>query len=79
MGNKREKISIRITPNQSLVLAEMSQALGTTYSMLIRTIVGDWITKNEDYIYRIIDKKKVQNAANQQTGEEEEKGIFDQE
>ena len=79
MGNQREKISIRITPNQSLVLAEMSQALGTTYSMLIRTIVGDWITKNEDYIYRIIDKKKVQNAANQQVGEEEEKGIFGQE
>ena len=58
MGKRSDKISIRITPNQSLVLAEMSQALGTTYSMLIRTILGDWITKNEDYIDRIIEKKR---------------------
>lgn len=63
MGNKGTKISIRITPNQSLVLAEMSQALDTTYSMLIRTILGDWIAKNEDYIERIIEKKKTDNAA----------------
>lgn len=72
MSGKREKISIRITPHQSLVLQEMSQALSTTYSMLIRTIIGDWLTKNEDYIYRIIDKKKIENAKHQQTGEEEE-------
>ena len=62
MGKRSDKISIRITPNQSLVLAEMSQALGTTYSMLIRTILGDWITKNEDYIDRIIEKKKKEDG-----------------
>lgn len=66
MGKRSDKISIRITPNQSLVLAEMSQALGTTYSMLIRTILGDWITKNEDYIDRIIEKKRNEDATNQQ-------------
>lgn len=66
MGKRSDKISIRITPNQSLVLAEMSQALGTTYSMLIRTILGDWITKNEDYIDRIIEKKRNEDADNQQ-------------
>ncbi|MEE3491166.1 MAG: hypothetical protein VZR10_09870 [Methanobrevibacter sp.] len=66
MGKRSDKISIRITPNQSLVLAEMSQALGTTYSMLIRTILGDWITKNEDYIDRIIEKKRNEDANNQQ-------------
>jgi len=70
MGSKSDKISIRITPNQSLVLAEMSQALGVSYSMLIRTILGDWITKNEEYLEKIIDKKSIQNATNQQTGEE---------
>lgn len=64
MSGKREKISIRITPNQSLVLQEMSQALNTTYSMLVRTIIGDWITKNEEYIYKIIDKKIDNNADN---------------
>ncbi len=62
MGKRSDKISIRITPNQSLVLAEMSQALGTTYSMLIRTILGDWITKNEDYIDRIIEKKRKEDG-----------------
>lgn len=62
MGNKGTKISIRITPNQSLVLAEMAQALDTTYSMLIRTILGDWIAKNEDYIERIIERKKEGHA-----------------
>ena len=71
---KREKISIRITPNQSLVLAEMSEALGCSYSMMIRTIVGDWIAKNEEYIYRIIDKNKIQNATDKQAGEETETG-----
>lgn len=70
MGSKSDKISIRITPNQSLVLAEMSQALGVSYSMLIRTILGDWITKNEEYLEKIIDKKSLENATNQQTGEE---------
>ena len=70
--NKGCKISIRITPYQEQVLQEMSQTLGTSYSMLIRTILGDWLTKNEEYIYRIIDKKKIENADYQQTGEEEE-------
>lgn len=72
MSGKREKISIRITPHQSLVLQEMCQTLGTSYSMLIRVIVGDWLTQHENYIYKIIDKKKIEDAKNQQTGEEEE-------
>jgi predicted DNA-binding protein len=67
MGGKKERISIRITPNQELVLKEMSEALNTSISMMIRTILGDWITKNEDYIYRIIDRHK-----NEGDGEKEE-------
>ena len=62
--NRTSKISIRITPNQSLVLEEMSQALNTTYSMLIRTILGDWIATNEEYIDRIIEKKRNEDATN---------------
>lgn len=71
MGKRSDKISIRITPNQALVLAEMSQALDTTYSMLIRTILGDWIAKNEDYIERIIERKNLKNANNTENREEE--------
>ena len=62
MSNKKDRVSIRITPNQSLVLQEMSDALNTSTSMLIRVIIGDWISKNEDYIYKIIDKKRLENA-----------------
>lgn len=76
MSGKREKISIRITPHQSLVLQEMCQAFGTSYSMLIRTIIGDWLTHNEEYIYHLIDNKKGENnyAYYQQDFEEEETG-----
>lgn len=70
MGKRSDKISIRITPNQALVLSEMSQALDTTYSMLIRTIIGDWIAKNEEYIDNLIERKR--NADNQQTTKKEE-------
>lgn len=79
MSGKREKISIRITPHQSLVLAEMSQALNTTYSMLVRCIIGDWLTKNEEYLYKLIDKKIIENkqreyAQNKEIGKETETG-----
>jgi hypothetical protein len=58
MGEKKSRITVRITPNQELVLGEMSEALGTSISMLIRTIIGSWLATNEEHIYRIIDKKK---------------------
>ena len=71
MSGKKDRISIRITPNQSLVLQEMSTVLDTSVSMLIRTILGDWITKNEDYIYRIIDRKKFGYALDTEVREKE--------
>lgn len=64
MGNRSCKVSLRLTPFQEQVLHEMSIALDTSYSMLIRTIIGDWLSKNEDYINRIIDRKK-EHAQNQ--------------
>ena len=73
-NNKKDRVSIRITPNQTLVLQEMSEAMGTSISMMIRTILGDWITKNEDYIYAIIDRKKIEGDANYQ----HEENIFDE-
>lgn len=65
-------MSVRITPNQSLVLNEMCEALGTSYSMLIRTIIGDWLTTNEEYLYRIIDKKKYGYALGEENRKKEE-------
>lgn len=66
MGNKNCKISIRLTAWQEQVLHEMCEALGVSYSLLVRTIIGDWLGRNEEYIYRIIDKNKINNATNQQ-------------
>lgn len=75
MGNK-PRISIRLTPNQELVLKEMSEVLDTSISMMIRTILGDWITKNEDTIYRIIDRHKIESDANYSKTTEETEDIF---
>jgi hypothetical protein len=73
----KERITLRITGNQELVLKELSETLDVSISMLIRTIIGDWLTKNEDYIYRIIDKKKYGDALYQQVREKED--IFGEE
>ena len=78
MNNKKDRVSIRITPNQTLVLKEMSEALGTSTSMMIRVILGDWIAKNEEYIYKIIDRKKIESDANYKYLEAEE-DIFGEE
>lgn len=75
MGSK-PRISIRLTPNQELVLKEMSDALGVSISMLIRTIVGSWLTTNEDAVYRLIDKKKLESNANYKPITEETEDIF---
>ena len=42
----------------------MSDTLDVSISMLVRTIVGSWITTNEDAIYRLIDKKKLEQDPN---------------
>jgi len=77
MGNKTNRLTLRITPWQAQVLEEMSQAMEVSYALLIRAIIGDWLTKNEEYIYRIIEKKVKDHASNQQTTEEED--IFGEE
>ena len=76
MGINKPRISVRLTPNQELVLREMSSALDTSISMMIRTIVGDWITKNEEQIYRIIDKKKIESDAIYKHTSEKTEDIF---
>lgn len=73
----KPRISIRLTPNQELVLREMSETLDTSISMLIRTIVGDWLYQNEERIYEIIDKKKYGYALDKQNREKE--NIFGEE
>ena len=76
-GSNKPRISVRLTANQELVLREMSDTLDTSISMLIRTIVGDWLGQNEDAIYRIIDKKKYGYALDTENRKKED--IFSEE
>jgi len=59
MSNKKQerRFSLRLQPNQELVIEEAAKALNTPKSVLIRAIIGDWLKKNEDCIYRLIDNK----------------------
>ena len=50
---RKERITIRLTPNQMQCLKELTQSLGTSYSLLVRTIIQDFITRNEDTLERI--------------------------
>lgn len=79
MGNcKKERVSVRITGNQELVLNEMCEALGTSYSMLIRTIIGSWIAENEGRIYKLIDRKRLEKDPDYKVQEEYNNNIFDE-
>lgn len=77
MGNK-PRISIRLTNNQELVLKELSETLGVSISMLIRTITGSWLKQNEDAVYRLIDKKKLEKDPNYVVPEENNFNIFEE-
>lgn len=75
--NRKERISVRLTPYQNQVLTELSTALDTSVSMLVRTIVGDFISRNEERLENIIEQKARGNADNKQISAEEE--IFGEE
>lgn len=52
-----QKVTIRLTPEQVQVLTELRDTLGCSFSLMIRTIVGDFLTRNEQRIENIIDTK----------------------
>lgn len=69
-NSKKERITVRLNPNQMQVLRELTEGLNTSYSMLVRTIICDFITKNEDILERIITTKHLnQDADNSETSE----------
>ena len=63
---RKPRITVRLSPNQMQCLQELSTGLDTSLSLLVRTIISDFITRNEDTLNRIIDGK------NQPITEEEE-------
>ena len=50
-----KKLSVRLTDNQMVVLSDLSSALHVSISVLLRAIVLDFLTRNEERLDRIID------------------------
>lgn len=56
-----QKVTIRLHPNQVQVLEELRTKLGCSFSLMIRTIVLDFLTRNEDALERIITSNEDNN------------------
>lgn len=69
---RKERITVRLSQNQMLVLKELTEALDTSYSLLVRSIVCDFLTRNEEHLERIITSKMKDNADHQQDTTETE-------
>ena len=67
---KKQRITVRLTPNQMLCLKELKESLGTSYSLLTRSIIQDFITRNEEHLEKIILEKQNEDADNQYTEED---------
>lgn len=69
---RKDRITIRLTSSQYQVLSELVEALDTSYSLLVRTIISDFLNRNEDVLERITLKHLEDNANDKQTSEEAE-------
>ena len=49
-----EKLTIRLKPGQWQVINELTEALGCSTAIIIRAIVSDFLTRNEEILERII-------------------------
>ena len=56
-GTRKERVTVRLNPRQMQVLRELTASLDTSYSLLIRSIIQDFITRNEDSLERITTNK----------------------
>lgn len=59
---RKERVTVRLTPFQMQCLKELSASLNTSYSLLIRSIIGDFLQKNEEALDRITSNNKYPNA-----------------
>ena len=59
---RKERVTIRLNNYQMQCLKELTTSLNTSYSLLIRTIIQDFLTRNEEALERITSKNSNQNA-----------------
>lgn len=60
--NRKERVTVRLNCYQMQCLKELSTSLNTSYSLLIRSIIGDFLYRNEDSLERIIINKQLEDA-----------------
>lgn len=49
------KITIRLKPDQQRIMDELHDALGTPTAVIVRAIIGDFLSRNEEILERIIE------------------------
>ena len=59
-----DRVTIRLKPHQLQCLKELKEAFGTSYSMLIRMIICDFLTKNEEVLDNIVENKNIDKYGN---------------
>lgn len=60
----KTKLSIRLSDNQMLVLKELKEKLHCSYSVMVRSIVLNFLTQYEDVLDRIITGEQKINFEN---------------
>ena len=68
--NRKERVTVRLNCYQMQCLKELSTSLNTSYSLLIRSIIGDFLSRNEETLERIITKKEIEDADTKLTEED---------
>lgn len=54
--NRKERVTVRLNCYQMQCLKELTESLNTSYSLLIRSIIGNFLQQNEEYLERITHK-----------------------
>ena len=62
MANKPSMLTLRLKPEQEVIIEEVSTKLNVPKSAFIRAMIGDWLTKYEDCLYRLIEDKLEENG-----------------
>lgn len=53
---KCDRLTVRLKPHQMQVLREMREKMGVSCSLIVRSIICDFLERNEDSLERIMDK-----------------------
>ena len=78
-SSRDQRLTIRLSSSQMQVLTEITEAVGVSYSLLVRTIILDFLQRNEKIIDDLIENrleikgiKELSNANYQQITEDQE-------